>query len=74
MLRFYLETSKENEDFCVIYYLERGLYSEASELTRQLKNKSVVSLLFLLLFLSFTVKQFFIQHVEFVYFVLLNIP
>lgn len=38
MLRRFLESSKDNENFLLVYYLERGLYNEAFQLTKSLKN------------------------------------
>ena len=43
MLHNYLVMSKGNEDFLLVYYLERGMFSEASEVTKKLKAVSAVS-------------------------------
>lgn len=44
MLRRFLESSKDNENFLLVYYLERGLYNEAFQLTKSLKNATVVKI------------------------------
>ncbi|XP_057313364.1 protein ELYS-like [Hydractinia symbiolongicarpus] len=51
MLRRFLESSKENENFLLVYYLERGLYNEACQLTKSLKNAT-----------SFNMDQFSQEH------------
>lgn len=43
MLHNYLLTSKGNEDYLLVYYLERGMFLRAQEVTNKLRAVSTVS-------------------------------